>query len=131
MSAPITVFVVDSDESVLRAMARLMKASGFNGICLRSMEALMEQDLPSSNAVILLDVRTARQFAETLQTPFLEGKLTLPVIYLTDCGTRRTQAEARRMGAAGYYRKPIDEQALSDAIRFAVQPVAVCQVGQL
>lgn len=121
MSTPTTVFVVDSDESVLRAMARLMKASGYRAICMRSMDALLEQDLPSRGAVILLDVTTARQYSQTLHEPFQTRDVTLPVIYLTDCDTDRTRREARIMGAAGYFRKPLDEHALFDAISFVVR----------
>ena len=138
MPKSITVFVVDGDEPILRAMARLMKANGFHAICLRSMDALLQQDLPANGAVILLDVKTSRQYAETLQEPFQAEGLTLPVIYLTDCDTDRMRREARHMGAAGYFRKPVDEQALADAITFAVRqldsgnpddmPVLGCQL---
>ena len=121
MPESIIVFVVDSDESILRAMARLMRANGFDAVCLQNMEALLQQDLPSSGAVILLDVKTSRQYAETLQKPFQAQGLSLPVIYLTDCDTDRMRREAKGMGAAGYFRKPVDEQALADAITFAVR----------
>ena len=121
MSTAITVFIVDSDESILRAMARLMRANGFQAVCLQSVDALLQQVLPSNGAVILLDVKTARQFAETLGEPFQSRGLALPVIFLTDCDTNRTRREARQMGAWGYFRKPIDEQALCDAITFAVR----------
>lgn len=117
----ITVFVVDGDQSVRRAMTRLMKAVGFRAVCLQSLDALLQENLPTNGAVILLDVHTAKQFSATLQEPFKSGGLTLPVIYLTDCDSERTRREARQMGASGYFRKPVDEQALSDAITFAVR----------
>lgn len=119
MSTAITVFVVDNDEAILRAMERLMRANGFRAICFQSMGALLQKDLPSNGAVLLLDVKTVRQFAETLQEPFQSRGLTLPVIFLTDCDTQRTRQEARHMGANGFFRKPVDEQALCDAINFA------------
>lgn len=121
MPDSIIVFVIDGDESVRRAMARLMKAIGFKAVCLPSLDALLLEDLPANGAVILLDVRTAMKFSATLQEPFKAGGLDLPVIYLTDCDSERTRREARQMGAAGYFRKPVDEHALSDAITFAVR----------
>jgi len=117
----ITVFVVDGDQSVRRAMSRLMRAVGFRAVCLNSLDALLQENLPTSGAIILLDVDTARQFSVALQEPFKSGGLTLPVIFLTDCDSERTRREARQMGASGYFRKPVDEQALSDAITFAVR----------
>ena len=121
MPDSITVFVVDGDQSFRRAMTRLMKAIGFRAVCLQSLDALLQENLPTNGAVILLDVHTARQFSATLQDPFKSGGLALPVIYLTDCDSDRTRREARQMGASGYFRKPVDEQALSDAITFAVR----------
>ena len=121
MSASITVFVVDSDDSVRRAMARVMKAGGFRAVCVSSVEALFQQDLTASEALLLVDVRTARQSAKLLHEELGARGLNLPVIYLTDCDTERSRIKATLLGAAGYFRKPVDEQALSDAITFAVQ----------
>jgi FixJ family two-component response regulator len=45
----------------------------------------------------------------------------MPVIYLTDCDTERMRCKLRSQGAAGYFRKPVDQQALVDAITFATQ----------
>lgn len=125
MPVSITVFVVDSDDSVRRAMARLMKADGFRAVCVSSVEALFQQDLTASEALLLIDVRTARQSETSLHEELGARGLNPPVIYLTDCDTERSRRKARLMGAAGYFRKPVDEQALSDAITFAVQQIPV------
>ena len=120
MPAPVTVFIVDSDESVRHAMARLMTASGFRAVCMGSIDALLREDLPASEAVLLVDARTGRQFGGSFHEQLHARRLTLPVIYLTDCDTEPARREAKRVGAAGYFRKPIDEHALFDAISFAV-----------
>lgn len=120
MEASITVFVVDGDDSVRRAIERLMKADGFRAVCVSSVDALFQQDLPASEALLLIDVRTARQSHISLHEELAARGLDPPVIYLTDCDTERSRQKAKLMGAAGYFRKPVDEQALSDAITFAV-----------
>jgi FixJ family two-component response regulator len=121
MPASITVFIVDGDESVRRAMARMMRADGFQAVCAESVESLLQQDLPASEAVLLVDVKTARQSGTSLHEQLNARALNLPVIYLTDCDTERSRCLAKHLGAAGYFRKPIDDQALVDAIIFAVQ----------
>ena len=44
----------------------------------------------------------------------------LPVIFVTAHDTPETRELAHRLGAAGYFRKPVDEQALLDAIAWAL-----------
>ena len=117
----ITVYVVDRDESIRRAMARAMHADGFKAICVDSIDALLQQTIPADHAVLLIDVNTAQQSARSLHEQLAARGLNSPVIYLTDCDTESARLQARLKGAAGYFRKPMDEQALSDAITFAVQ----------
>ena len=121
MPTSITVFVVDRDESVLRAMARLMAAVGFQAVCVSSIEDLLHENLAAKRVALLVDVSTARQFESSLHEQLQARGLTLPVIYLTDCETDRMRRELRSQGAAGYFRKPVDQQALVDAITFAAQ----------
>jgi FixJ family two-component response regulator len=120
MASRITVFIVDQDDGVRRALCRLMEAARFETVCLDGMDALLECSLPNRDAVIVADVRTVRGASETLPT-CLHGQVTrLPVIYTTDYDTNPARREARSLGAAGYFRRPLDQQALIDAINFAV-----------
>ncbi len=120
MAERTTVFIVDQDDGVRRALCRLMEAARFDTVCLDSMDALLEYPLPDHDAVIVADVRTVRGPSETLPA-CLHGQATrLPVIYTTDYDTNPARREARRLGAAGYFRRPLDQQALVDAINFAV-----------
>jgi FixJ family two-component response regulator len=102
-------------------MARVMKADGFNAVCVGSIDALLQQTIPAEHAVLLIDVSTAQQSACSLHRQLNARGLHSPVIYVTDCDTASARSQARQTGAAGYFRKPVDEQALSDAITFAVQ----------
>ena len=123
MATRTTVFVVDRDAGVQRALCRLMKTERFETVCIDSMESLLEQDLPESNAVIVADVQTVRGPDEILPA-CLHGRVTrLPIIYTTDYDTVQARQEARRLGAAGYFRRPLDRQALVDAINFAVMNI--------
>lgn len=121
MLTSITTFIVDGDESVRHAMARLMRANGFRAVCVPSIEDLLHQELPSARAILLVDTKTAWQFEGSLKEKLHAQGSEMPVIYLTDCDSEAGRREAKRVGAAGYFRKPVDEHALFDAISFAVQ----------
>ncbi len=44
----------------------------------------------------------------------------LPVIIVTAHDTEEMRAKARQVGVVGYFRKPVDDQALIDAIEWAL-----------
>jgi DNA-binding NarL/FixJ family response regulator len=44
----------------------------------------------------------------------------VPVIFVTAHDTPETRCRAQSAGAAGYFRKPVDDQALLDAIAWAI-----------
>lgn len=89
-----------------------------------SLETLLAQDLPGAGAVILADVATVRDASGGLPIRLHGSAARLPVIYTTDYDTTAMLGEARRLGAAGYFRRPLDQQALVDAILFAVEELA-------
>jgi FixJ family two-component response regulator len=120
----IKVFIVDDNAHTRRAMTRLMNAARFEVVCAESIDELLAGELPSTGGVIVADVSTARQFAATLPQQLHSQEHMLPVIYLTDYDTELTRVEARRLGAVGFFRKPVDVQALVDAITFAVKTPA-------
>jgi FixJ family two-component response regulator len=47
-----------------------------------------------------------------------------PVIFITAHDTAEHRAAAKEAGAAGYFRKPVDDQALLDAIEWAMNRAA-------
>ena len=121
MLSSTTVFIVEGDASFRRAIARLMQAARFQVVCTSCIDELLALDLPENDAVIVADLGTIRHYAETLPHQLHDQATSLPVIYLTNDDTEQTRKEARRAGAAGYFRIPVDEQALVDAIAFAAE----------
>jgi FixJ family two-component response regulator len=58
-----------------------------------------------------------------LELPALLAKqgIRIPVIFVTAYDTDENRAEARRVGAAAFFHKPIDGQALLDAVTWAAE----------
>lgn len=127
MPVSITVYVIDGDDSVRRALARVIRAVGIRPVCVKSIEGLLQHDLPASRFVLLVDAETDRQSGTSLQETLRARGLNPPVIYLTDCDTDQGRCKVWLSGAAGYFRKPIDDQALTDAIFFAAQDTTACR----
>ncbi|NNJ80043.1 MAG: response regulator [Xanthomonadales bacterium] len=119
--SPLAVYIVDADEFTQKALARVMRAAGFKVVCTRSVEELMKLERPDRDAIILVDENTAHPFAESIPRYLQDKQQTLPVIFLTDYDSEHAREEARRAGAVGYFRKPVDDHALLDTISFAVQ----------
>jgi FixJ family two-component response regulator len=44
----------------------------------------------------------------------------MPVIFLTAFDSNEIRQQAKQAGAAGYFRKPVDDQALLDTIQWAL-----------
>lgn len=113
-----TLFVVDDDPAIRRAMARLARAVGYGAETFGSAEEFLADPPPSQDqpGCILLDVSLPG-----LSGPELHGRLrregwSFPVIYVTahdDSSTREAIAET---DAVATFAKPIEVAALLDMI---------------
>ena len=113
-----TLFVVDDDPAIRRALARLARAVGYSAETFGSAEEFLADPPPTQDqpGCILLDVSLPG-----LSGPELHARLRLegwsyPVIYVTahdDVGTREAIAGT---DAAATFAKPIEVAALLDMI---------------
>lgn len=116
------VFVVDDDESVLRSLGRLIRAEGFDARLYESSERFLEEVEASPTACLILDLTMPHPGGFNLKHELDRRGIQMPVIILTardDDGTRR---EAKLAGAKFFFRKPVDERTLIDAIEWALDP---------
>jgi FixJ family two-component response regulator len=119
-STAIQLYIVDDEPSVRTAYARLARSAGMAARTFASVEEFMQADAPDENACIVCDVQMPG--TSGLELPGMLGRAgrQLPVIFVTAHDTEETRALAQRIGAAGYFRKPVDDQALIDAIAWAL-----------
>ncbi len=111
-----TVYIIDDDESVRRALSRLLSSAGLDAVGFASMEAFAEADLGGPDACVIADVRMPGGSGLDLPELMRRKGRELPVIILTAQDTEPTRAAAKRAGAAAFFRKPVDDQALLDVI---------------
>ncbi len=119
------IFLIDDDESVRRALGRVMTSAGFESRAFSTAENFLDAALPDSRhqSCVVTDMTLPGLSGLDLKLR-LNTRLTgIPVIFLTANDTPEIRAAAHEAGAAGYFRKPVDTQALIDAIQWAFNPV--------
>jgi FixJ family two-component response regulator len=122
MTAPrkqIQVYVIDDEESLQRALLRLLHAASFRASAYACVDEFLAASVECDSACIVADVHTKGTNSLDLPLRLERRGLIIPVIFITAYDTPETREQVKRIGAAGYFRKPIDDQALIDAIHWA------------
>ena len=117
---PIQVYIVDNEPSVCTAYARLVRSAKMEPHTFASVEDLVRADPSDVNACVVSDIQMPGLSGLDLPALLTRGGHQLPVIFVTAHDTPETRARAQSVGAAGYFRKPVDDQALLDAIAWAL-----------
>lgn len=116
----IVVYVVDDDEHVRAALSRLLRSVGLDVRDYGSFRDFLAEVTNADNACILLDLTMPGMSGTDVQAQLERQGIHVPVVVLsaTDDPNIREQVKAR--GAVMFLRKPVDDLALFDAIRWAV-----------
>jgi FixJ family two-component response regulator len=114
------IYIVDDDESVLRAMKRLILSMNMDVESFASGREFLDSDYRDQNACLIVDVKIPGMSGMELQQKLVDKGSKLPVIFITAFDTEETRDQAKKAGAAGYFQKPVDDQALLDSIQWAL-----------
>ena len=114
------IYVVDDDESVRKAMKRLIRSTGMEVQAFASALEFLDFEHRKENACIVVDIKLQGMSGLELHDELRAKGSDLPVIFITGFDSPETRAQAKRAGAAGYFRKPLDDQALLDTIQWAL-----------
>jgi FixJ family two-component response regulator len=117
---PIQVYIVDDEPSVCTAYARLARSAQMQPRTFASVEEFLRADCTDENACVISDVRMPGITGLDLPGLLSKAGRRLPVIFTTAHDTDETREVAQRAGASAYFRKPVDDQALLDAIAWAL-----------
>lgn len=128
MPAPreqIQVYIIDDEESLQRALLRLLHAAGFKASAYSCVDDFLATSVECASACIVADVHTKGTNSLDLPLRLQQRGLNIPVIFITAYDTPETREQIKQLGAAGYFRKPVDDQALIDAIYWACNETQV------
>jgi two-component system response regulator FixJ len=121
MTSEPTVFIVDDDPSMLKALARTVTAAGWNAQTYTSGEDFLDSYDPDQVGCLVLDLRMPHMSGLIVQEKLIERQSHLPIIFITAYGEVSTAVQAMRAGALDFLEKPFSQQALLERIKQAIE----------
>src|ERR1041385_745424 len=115
------IHVVDDDDSLRKALTRLLRAAGYDVRAYASAGdfALASRE-KNRRGCVLLDVRMPGPSGLDLQEALAREDEPLPIIFLTAHGDIPTSVRAMKAGAVDFLTKPINRDVLLSAVRNAL-----------
>lgn len=120
MDPQTTVFIVDDDELLARALARLLREHGLQSAVFHSAEAFLAGRDASAAGCLLLDVELPGLDGIALQQRLASGGVALPIVFLTGHGDIPMTVRALKRGAVDFLTKPVEGSALLAAVSTAL-----------
>jgi FixJ family two-component response regulator len=114
------IHVVDDDISFRTAIARLLRAAGYQVALYQSGDQFLQHPLRTSSGCILLDLSMSGLDGLELQKRLNEIGSILPIIFLTGRGDIPATVDAIKAGAEDFLTKPISKERLLDAVERAL-----------
>jgi FixJ family two-component response regulator len=118
------VAVVDDEESVRRALIRLLRAANMDAEAFASGEAFLESLEKFRPDCVVLDLQMPGLTGRDVQKRLLSMKINLPVIFITAHDDVVTQQQSLSDGAANYLRKPLRGDVLVRSINESIARTA-------
>ncbi|MDP2827255.1 MAG: response regulator [Sulfuricellaceae bacterium] len=115
------VHIVDDDDSVRKGLSRLMRSAGIENRVYENPERFLAEVSNAGHACILMDITMPRMNGLELSARLKEKGIALPVIAISARDDDDARQSARDLGVRFFLRKPVDDQALLDAISWVVQ----------
>jgi FixJ family two-component response regulator len=112
------VFVVDDDDSVRRAFARLIRSAGHRvEVFSSAREFLARADAPACPSCLVLDIQLPDINGLQLQHQLGDA---LPIIFITGHGDIASTVHAMKAGASDFLAKPVSDADLLNAVDMAL-----------
>lgn len=122
-----TVYAIDDDASVLKALGRLLLSAGYKSQLFANAREFFDKcDLEGSGCLIL-DLAMPGCDGMQVQQRLIEQGSVLPIIFLTGNGDVPTSVRAMKKGAADFHTKPVEDRVLLVAVEHAIQRCMLAQ----
>ncbi len=115
-----TVFVVDDDVSVRRALGRLFLSVGLRAETFAGAAEFLARAPGSEHGCILLDIKMPKATGIELQQLLKDAGIEMPVIFLSAHADVPLSVRAMKDGALDVITKPFEEHILLDAVHRAI-----------
>jgi len=112
------IYIVDDDDSVRKALGRLLCAEGLNSQAFNSGKSFLMGLPENAQGCVVMDIRMPGLTGHDVQQGLRQRGQKIPVIALSAQDDDVSRTRARELGAVAFFRKPVDDQALLDSIRW-------------
>jgi FixJ family two-component response regulator len=116
-----TVFIVDDDDGVRRAVQDLVESVGLRAEGFATGQEFLHKKRNSDPSCLVLDVRLPQMSGLEFQRMLAEIGIQIPIIFITAHGDIPMSVRALKSGAVEFLTKPFRDQDLLDAIQQALQ----------
>ena len=116
-----TVYIVDDDAEVLKALGRLVASVNLNVAAFSSAQSFLAAFDPAAPACLVLDLAMPGASGLELQRTLETRARGLPIVFLTGHGDIGSSVQAMKRGASDFLTKPVDEDVLMAAVRGALE----------
>lgn len=124
-----TVFVVDDDASMRRALSYLLESAGYRAETYSSAENFLAREHYDGVGCIILDVRMPGLSGMGLQEKLIRSDYAMPIIFLTGHGELDMGIQAMKKGAVDFLTKPCDDEQLLRAVHGAIEKARQAREG--
>jgi len=101
-------------------MKRLILSMNMDVKTFASGQEFLDSDFREQSACLIADIKMPVMGGMELRQTLVANGSKLPVIFITASATEKIRGKAKRIGAAGYFQKPVDDQALLDSIQWVL-----------
>jgi FixJ family two-component response regulator len=116
-----TVYVVDDDAGVRRALSNLVRSVGLRVEVFASAAEFLAARRPDAPACLILDVRLPGLSGLDFQAELTKARNQIPIIFITGHGDIPMTVKAMKAGAIEFLTKPFRDQDLLDAVQVALE----------
>ena len=122
MSVPIrTIAVIDDDLRVVESLVNLLASYGYKAEGYHCAEQFLGSDGLSRTSCIIADVEMRQMSGLALLQHVKNVKSSIPVVIITGKPSENSESFYLEKGAIGFFRKPLDGEALLNLIGSVVR----------
>ncbi len=130
MDAGTTVYLLDDDEAVVRALARVLEAEGYRTSSYTSASEFLADHDPEVPGCLVTDLVMPDMSGLELQRALSDRGFTRPIVFVTARGDMPTTVEGMRAGAVSFLAKPVRKSELLPTVREALAKDAATRSQQ-
>lgn len=131
MKSEPTVFLVDDEAELRKALTRLLQAEGYRVAAFGSAEEFLETKPATAGGCLVLDMAMPGISGLGLQQQLTGEGNTVPIIFLTGRSDIPMSVRALKAGATDFLTKPVDAAKLLPAVRAALEKSAAQQAADV